>query len=142
MSQTGLEPIDATVQKTHVWLNDLMNEMGWLHRHQAYHALRTVLHALRDRLSVDEAAALSAQLPTLIRGMFFEGWHPAGKPLREKRGSFLDQLAADYRDRFDGEPEEIARAVFRVLARHITPGEVEKVAHVFPTGVRNLWPVL
>jgi uncharacterized protein (DUF2267 family) len=140
MSMTGLEPFDATIQKTHVWLNELMDEMGWGDRHQAYHALRSVLHALRDRLGVDEVAALAAQLPMLVRGLFYEGWHPAGKPLREKKGSFLAHIAADYRDRSDGDPAAIARAVFHVLADHVAPGEADKVMRLLPADVRALWP--
>ena len=139
MSQTGLETIDATVQKTHVWLNDLMAEMGWQDRHHAYHALRTVLHALRDRLGPDKAAALAAQLPMLIRGLYYQGWHPAGKPLREKRGGFLAHVAADCQGR-DDDPAEVARAVFCVLARHVAPGEADKLCRILPADVRDLWP--
>ena len=37
MSTTGLEAFDSTVQKTHVWLNDIMDEMGWENqRERAY----------------------------------------------------------------------------------------------------------
>ena len=56
---------------------------------------RPVLHTLRDRLTVEEAAHLSAQLPLLIRVIYFEGWHPAHKPTKERfKEQFLDQIAA------------------------------------------------
>ncbi|MBI3303189.1 MAG: hypothetical protein HYZ72_14070 [Deltaproteobacteria bacterium] len=29
MSTTGLEIFDTTFQKTHIWLNDVMRELGW-----------------------------------------------------------------------------------------------------------------
>ena len=35
-------------------------------RHEAYLALRATLHALRDRLTIEETAQLAAQLPMLI----------------------------------------------------------------------------
>jgi uncharacterized protein (DUF2267 family) len=38
--------------------------------------LRATLHALRDRLIIDEVAQLSAQLPMLIRGLYYKGWDP------------------------------------------------------------------
>jgi uncharacterized protein (DUF2267 family) len=68
MTQTGLTPFDSTLQTTNVWLNDVQEQLGWGDDHRrAYHALRAVLHALRDRLPVDHAAALAAQLPMLVR---------------------------------------------------------------------------
>ncbi|MCS6927126.1 MAG: DUF2267 domain-containing protein, partial [Candidatus Binatia bacterium] len=85
MSTTGLEIFDTTLQKTHIWLNDVMQELGWEEeRHRAYLALRTVLHALRDRLTLEEAVDLGAQLPMLIRGFYYEGWTPHRVPRRER----------------------------------------------------------
>ena len=46
MSATGLDVFDTTVQKTNIWLNDLMKVLGWQDRHKAYLALRATLHAL------------------------------------------------------------------------------------------------
>jgi hypothetical protein len=39
MSATGLEVFDSTLQKTNIWLKELMEEMG-LDRRKAYQALR------------------------------------------------------------------------------------------------------
>jgi uncharacterized protein (DUF2267 family) len=30
--------------------------------------------------------------------------------------------------------------VFRVMARHVTAGEIEDVKHLLPDDVRTLWP--
>jgi uncharacterized protein (DUF2267 family) len=69
------------MQKTQIWLKDLMSQLDWEDRpHKAYLALRTVLHALRDRLTVEEAVQLGAQLPMLVRGFYYEGWTLKGKP--------------------------------------------------------------
>jgi uncharacterized protein (DUF2267 family) len=70
-----------------------MEVLGWPNRHKAYLALRATLHALRDRLTVEEVAQLGAQLPTLIRGFYYEGWDPTGKPLRVRhKEQFLARL--------------------------------------------------
>ena len=76
MSSTGLEVFDETVHKTNIWLKEIAQVLG-PDRHRAYNALRAVLHCLRDRLTVDEAAQLGDQLPMLVRGIYYEAWHPA-----------------------------------------------------------------
>lgn len=141
MSATGLKAFDATLQLTNAWLHELMEELGWTYRERAYHALRAVLHALRDRLPVAEVAALGAQLPLLVRGVYYEGWHPADKPLKgHRREELLAEIGAAFREDRDADPERVARAVFRLLGRHVTPGEAERVKHLLPAELRALWP--
>ncbi|HXG09810.1 MAG TPA: DUF2267 domain-containing protein [Gemmataceae bacterium] len=141
MSQTGLKPFDSTIQTTNIWLNDILERLGWRESHRAYHALRAVLHALRDRLSVEQAAALAAQLPMLVRGFYYEGWHPHGKPVKERhKEEFLAHIADAFRDDPDVDPEQVTRAVFQVLAKHVTAGEIENVKQSLPTELRSLWP--
>jgi uncharacterized protein (DUF2267 family) len=141
MSQTGLTQFDSTIQTTNTWLKELMENMRWEDRHRAYHALRADLHALRDRLTVDEVVTLGAQLPMLVRGFYYEGWHVDGKPRKERRkDAFLANIAEAFRDSPDVDPEEVARAVFQVLAKHVTAGEIEGVKHCLPSELRSLWP--
>jgi uncharacterized protein (DUF2267 family) len=140
MSLTGLTGFDSTIQKTNIWLEELMERLRWQDRHRAYHALRAVLHALRDRLTVDEVVTLGAQLPMLIRGFYYEGWHVADKPLKERRKeAFLAHIADAFRDNPDIDPEEVTREVFQVLARHVSSGEIEGVKRCLPTDLRSLW---
>src|SRR5207247_6061474 len=133
MSTTGLEVFGGTVQKANSWLHDLMQVLQWADKHKAYLALRATLHALRDRLTVDEVAQLGAQLPMLIRGFYYEGWDPSGKPLRARdKEQFLSHIARVLPDEDAIEAERVARAVFAVLAYRVTDGEIEDVRHVLP----------
>jgi uncharacterized protein (DUF2267 family) len=141
MSLTDLDVIETTLQKTNSWLNELMELLGWQDKHKAYLALRVTLHALRDRLTVEEVAQLAAQLPMLIRGFYYEGWDPTGKPLKERhKEQFLARIKQQFRgdDRID--PEQVARAVFTVLSNRISEGEIEDIKHVLPAEIRDLWP--
>jgi uncharacterized protein (DUF2267 family) len=141
MSATGLDVFDTTLHKTNIWLNDLMQVLGWPDRHKAYLALRATLHALRDRLTVEEVAQLGAQFPMLIRGFYYEGWDPTGKPLRVRHKV---QFPARIKQQFQGDdhidPERVARAVFTVLAKRASEGEIEDVKQVLPAEIRDLWP--
>ena len=137
---TGIEAFDHSLQLTNLWLKDLMARLGTDDRHLAYLALRTTLHALRDRLTVSEAAHLGAQLPMLVRGFYYEGWHPADKPLREHgKEAFLAHVKAESHA-LDFEPEPAVRAVFGLLAERVTAGEIADVKSVLPAPIRALWP--
>lgn len=109
-------------------------------RQRAYHALRAVLHTLRDRLTVEEAAHLSAQLPLLVRGIPFEGWHPAHKPTKERsKEEFLDQIAARLRTSTD-QPRDRARAALQVLERKTDRAEAAQVRHMLAKALQEIWP--
>jgi uncharacterized protein (DUF2267 family) len=141
MSMTGLEVFDTTVHKTNRWLKEVMEELGADDRHLAYLAMRATLHALRDRLTVEEAAHLGAQLPMLVRGFYFEGWDPTGKPVKERRlEEFLGRIGREFNTDDCVEPERVARSVFSVLESHVSDGEIEDVKHVLPAEIRALWP--
>jgi uncharacterized protein (DUF2267 family) len=94
-----------------------------------------VLHGLRDRLPTDEAAHLGAQLPMLVRGMYFEGWRPSG--VRTER-RLVDELGDRFRDEWHDDPADYARSVFKVLAKHVSAGEMDDVNRVVPEDVRRL----
>jgi uncharacterized protein (DUF2267 family) len=141
MSLTTITSIERAVHVTNIWLKELMEELNWDDRQRAYHAFGSVLHALRDRPTVVEAADLGAQLPLLIRGLFYEGWHPSGKPVKErKKEDFLAHIAAAFRGHAEVFPEEVAWAAFKVLERHVSAGEIRDIQHVLPTEIRSLWP--
>ena len=139
MSATGLFVFDETIQKTNIWLNEIAETLD-CDRHHAYQALRAVLHCLRDRLTVNEAAQLGDQLPMLVRGIYYEAWHPAGKPEKIRlRAEFLARIAAHLR-KAPIEPLDAATAVFQVLERHVSPGEINDVIETLPEEIRMLWP--
>jgi uncharacterized protein (DUF2267 family) len=133
---------DGTIQKSHVWLGDVIGELEWQHQpRKAYLALRSVLHALRDRLTIDEAVQLGAQLPMLIRGLYYEGWTLSGKPHKERHEQvFYDHVKKAFRADAAVNPEKVVRAVFKVIARHTSAGEIEDVKHILPKRLQQLWP--
>ncbi len=141
MANTGLAVFESTVQKTNIWLKEVMDELHFDDSEDAYRALRAVLHALRDRLIVEEAAELGAQLPMLLRGVYFEGWRPAGKPLKERHLSeFLDHINAQFVAPGPPDPERWARGIFKVLARHLPEGQLRDIRQGLPQAIRALWP--
>jgi uncharacterized protein (DUF2267 family) len=140
MSTTGLEVFDTTMQTTNSWLSEIGQDIG-PDRQRCYHALRAVLFAVRDRLTVDEAAHLAAQLPILVRGVYYEGYRPAGKPERlRSRDEFLAKINEGLGQIRPLGADDAARAVCKVLARHVSKGELEEVKQALPQDMRTLFP--
>lgn len=140
MAATGLEVFDKTLQTTNIWLNEIMADLG-PDRKLAYRVLRAVLHALRDRLTVEEAAQASAQLPLLVRGIFYDGWHPAGKPDRiRSEEEFFDRVAAELGGIRPVNTRNAVRSVLKVIGLHLSPGELDDLKRQLPEPVRRLWP--
>ena len=136
MAEKGLEGIDETVHQTYSWLNEIAGELG-ADRHGALNSLRAVLHAVRDRLSIDESAQLAAQLPMLVRGMYYEGWDPGRTANGRDLDLFLAQVGREaHFERADA--EWASHAVGLVLSKHVSHGEMEDVLRSLPKPTREL----
>lgn len=142
MNEMAMTLFGATVEKTCEWINELIRETRLPSPERAYGALRAVLHAVRDRVMVDEAVDFGAQLPMLVRGFYYEGWRPTGRPLKYRhKEEFLNQVGALCPWLTESEREPIVRAVFNVIARHVTGGEFQQVVNQLPEDVRGIWKV-
>jgi uncharacterized protein (DUF2267 family) len=140
MSATGLDVFDKTLQTTNIWLSEIMNDIG-PDRQVAWHALRAVLHALRDRLTVEQAANLGAQLPILVRGVYYDQWEPTNKPDRERRAEeFIERVQQSLRDIRPIDPRLATQVVLKVITAHVLEGQIEKIKQALPKDLRALWP--
>jgi uncharacterized protein (DUF2267 family) len=141
MSMTGLEAFDKTLQTTNAWLREIGEQID-SDRQRCYQALGAVLFTLRDQPTPDETAHLVAQLPMLVRGIYYEGYKPVGKPDRTRsRDAFLQKISEHFEQTRPLGAEEAARAVFKVLDHYVDPGEMADVKQSLPESVRTLFPV-
>ena len=132
--------IERTVEKTNAWLDELASQLGNEDRRESYRVLRAYLHALRDRLTVDEAAQLAAQLPDLIRGIYYEGWDPSRTPVKyHDFADFLERVAADAGLDGGTAATYAVGAAAEVLRRHVSPGEIDDIRAQLPD---DLQPIL
>ena len=136
-----LPTIDHTVHITREWVRDLARLLDWSEEQRAFRMLRVTLQALRDWLDVNEAAQLGAQLPILLRGLYYEGWHPARTPTKERsREAFVARIEAAFSTEPLANPEEAICSVFRLINNHVSAGEVHDVRMRLPKQLRDLWP--
>lgn len=139
MSTLGLEVFDRTLQTTNIWLDEIMAELG-PDRQIAWKALSTVLHKLRDMLQPELAAHLGAQLPLLVRGVYYDLYEPAKQPASLRtREDFVSEVEKWLSDVRPIDPVLAIQTVFGVLNRHLSAGQVAKVREALPASTRSLW---
>jgi uncharacterized protein (DUF2267 family) len=141
MSTTGLQGLEHTLELTHIWINDLDAALEWNNKARAYRLLKSVLHALRDWLQLEEMAHFGAQLPTLLRGVYYEQWRPSGTPVwKRSKSAFLARVDEDFKQDPLPNTAQAAMAVFELLSKKITRGEVAHVRRGLPDDLRTIWP--
>lgn len=140
MAHTGHPAIDDAPQVVAEWLNRLCEDLGWPERGRAYLLLTETLHTVRDFLTVNEAADLAAQLPLIIRGIFYTGWDPAATPVKPRsKTAFLERVTRRFRKTPLEDPERAVEAVLDLLRRQVAEGEFEQVRHAMRKPLQELW---
>ena len=133
MSSTGLDTFDATVQESNELLKAIEKEFGWEgHRDLSYDALRAVLHTLRDRLTVEEAADFASQLPMLIKGLFYDGYRPAKMPVKMDKEEFFEEVRRKFPLSMEHSTQDLIRGVLSALGKYVSKGEMKEVKDILP----------
>lgn len=135
-----LEELSIAAKATEEWIDELMRRLGWTDRERVFLALLAALHALRDAVARDEAVYIGAQLPALLRGFYYEGWHPGRRLATRSRAAFLERIHDGVHRDPGIDAEEVARAVFALLAARLPAAEVEDAKAATPAVLHNLWP--
>jgi uncharacterized protein (DUF2267 family) len=140
-TSTTFDILGGATETTEHWLDDLREAIGWVSERGAYLCLRSTLHALRDQMSVEDAARLGEALPVLIRGVFYEDWSPSTVPVKYvDREAFLTRIRLGCRVEPGPDPEMAAGAVFSVLDKRLDADEIEAVKTRLSPEIQQLWP--
>ncbi|MFO7915343.1 MAG: DUF2267 domain-containing protein [Candidatus Krumholzibacteriales bacterium] len=142
MSITGLRSLDRSVIETREWLKEVKEELLYDDEQDAYQVIRAVLHALRDRLSVQQAADLAAQMPMVLSGLYYEGWHPAGKPEKIRSAEeFRSRVAGGLPEDKKDKAGVAIKAVFKTMEGRISRGEMEDMKSILPDDFKEFFEV-
>lgn len=141
MSALGLPIFDKAMQDANIWVNDVMDALDWDDKQRAYNLLRSTLHVLRDQLHHNESAHFAAQLPTFIRGIYYEGYRPANQiAMLRRKEQFAEQIMEIFTEDPYENSEKLVSAVLEIIAEHVSEGEIEDIKRCLPEDVRTLWP--
>lgn len=127
--------LEHAFQSAQTWVGDVAAEFDTEDREFAYRVLRAWLHTLRDRLTVDAGAHFAAQLPDLIRGVYYAGWDPGAVPHKYDAKEFLLRFAREA-NITPGEAERAAAAATAVARLHLPSAQIAKVLGQLPEDIR------
>lgn len=134
------------VQKAREFLLEVCDELETPYDEEhAGRVLVAVLHSLRDMLIPQESLHLISQLPLYIQAVYVHTWHIPDKPKRLKT---LDDFLLNVKEQAGstaerdfgklGNTRREVEAVFRVLKRHVSEGELKDVRGQLPQGIAEL----
>ncbi len=142
MPLTTVDSLNRSAQETQIWLKQLRDGGQFSDEEQAFSALRSVLHAVRDNLTPDEAAHLASELPVTVRGVYYERWKPAAAPAKDRsQEEFLERVQRGLPADLQGHAPHAVSSVFQLLADRLGgSGELDHVKGMLHADVRQLWP--
>jgi uncharacterized protein (DUF2267 family) len=136
---TEIEGLGRAVAETEDWINDLARRLEWHDRNKAYAGLLGTLHGLRDCLPRDEAIFLASRLPPLLRGLYYEGWHPVTRGSARNREAFLERVHESVHRDPGIDAEQVVHGVFALLAERLPASELENAKAATPKPLRSFW---
>lgn len=134
---------DNYASKGNEWINKIA-QMGEIPEDQAGRILRATLHALRNRLTMEESFHLLAQLPMALKGVYVDGWK---MPQYFERIRHLHEFLNDVR-RIEGptaaydlgndeKAKQRVGIIFQILHEYISEGEMENILGQFSEEIRH-----
>lgn len=127
------------VQTADEWLTSVAREFNTDDRNFAYRVLRAWLHGLRDELPVDLCAHFAAQLPEVLRGVYYEGWDPSKVPVKHDLDAYVQRFAHEAQVR-PSEVGHVASTVTAALRRHMSGTQLATAIERLPQRLREmLW---
>ncbi len=135
--------------KGNEFLNKLAVRLGDVeNRDRAGRVLKSVLRALRNRISIEESLQLISQLPMVIKAVYVDGWKLNQEFTRIKTiEDFSAEVmkedgAAAWRD-FSSveEATDAIEAVMKTLADYVSAGELHDIIDLMPREIKQHFTV-
>ena len=97
----------------------------------AFRILQAVFHTVRDRITPQESLHFISELPMALKGLYVHNWKVHEKPKKyETKNEFLDEVCQEILSTeggFESSAEQEVKAVFNVLKKWVSEGEIRHV---------------
>lgn len=136
---------DKYALKGNEFLNKLAARLGDEdNKHRAGRVLKCVLHALRNRLTIEESLQFMAQLPMVIKAVYADGWklnahHNKIKTMDDFSEEVIKEDGLSAWKDFPGvsDATEGIEAVMKTLADYVTAGELHDIIAILPKDLQR-----
>lgn len=98
-----------------------------------------VFHALRDRLTHEEADQAAAQLPQGLKLVWWEGEAVSRRPVKLHRREFYARVQGEAALASEREARQVTHAVFGALKAQLSPGESDDILTQLPRDLKPVW---
>ncbi len=129
----------APAATTRRFYRTVMDASGAPSLETAQRTTAAVFHALRDRLSPEEADHAAAQLPRDLQTIWAEGERAERRPVKMDRGAFCARVKQEAVLASDDEARKATLAVFAALKARLSSGEAADVLAQLPTDLKTMW---
>jgi uncharacterized protein (DUF2267 family) len=126
-------------------LNTVAQELNTDDNNKAGRIFRAVLHAIRDRLPVNDAVHFSAALPIIWKGIYFDQYDPTIVPItirsREDWINYIrskNAFAANNDFQQDNEITDAFKGVFAALQKRMPEGQLQQVRDALSQEIQEL----
>jgi uncharacterized protein (DUF2267 family) len=107
--------------------------------------LSSILHGLREIISVEESLQLIAQFPMFLKAVYVNGWSSRKKKKRVKNMTDFIDLIREFDGKtsiYDFESDEVAESyittTFIVLRQYVSLGELEDIRTELPKDLKSM----
>lgn len=131
--------------EANTFLKEYSKEMNLVNdTEKAGRILSSILHALREVISVEESIQLMAQFPMFLKAVYVNGWTTRKRDKVKNMTEFIDLVR-----KYDGvtsvhdfESDEIAEnyidTTFILLRKYISFGELEDIRSELPKDLKSM----
>ena len=131
---------DKFAAEGNIFLNKLSTRLGYPENSsKAARVLKSVLHALRNRLTPEESVQFISQLPLFLKALYVDGWKMGAQKERIRHlEEFLVDIRKEDRMLFTedfanlSEVKEAVSIVMGLLGEYVSPGEIKDIRAILP----------
>ncbi|WP_260695800.1 DUF2267 domain-containing protein [Streptomyces sp. IB201691-2A2] len=87
-----------------------------------------------------DGRTFGAQLLTIVRGVYYDGWKPAETPVKMSNEEFFARVRSEFPYAVEGGNEKLVRTVLKTLERHVSAGEWQHLKSRLPNSFAALLP--